>query len=61
MRSAAQVNIPSVKGERYMGPLCLHYWSSESDVVHTTIVVLFLSLGVKVHAGSLVIMWMTLR
>jgi hypothetical protein len=30
----------------------LHHWAGESDVVHTAIVVLFLSLGVEVHAGS---------
>jgi hypothetical protein len=51
MWSAAQVDIPGVEGERYMGPLRLHHWASESDVVHTSIVVLFLSLGVEVHAG----------
>jgi hypothetical protein len=50
--SAAQGDIPGVEGERYMGPLRLHHWASESDVVHTSIVVLFLSLGVEVHAGS---------
>jgi hypothetical protein len=52
MWSAVQVDIPGVEGERYMGPLRLHHWASESDMVHTSIVVLFLSLGVEVHAGS---------
>jgi hypothetical protein len=45
--SAAQVDIPGVEGERYMGTLRLHHWASESDLVHTLIVVLFLSLGVR--------------
>jgi hypothetical protein len=52
MWSAVQVDILGVEGERYMRPLRLHHWASESDVVHTSIVVLFLSLGVEVHAGS---------
>jgi hypothetical protein len=52
MQCVAQVNISSVKSERYMGPLRLHYWAGESDVVNTAIVVLFLSLGVEVNARS---------
>jgi hypothetical protein len=52
MWSVAQVDIPGVKSERYMGPLRLHHWAGESGKVHIGIVVLFLSLGVEVHAGS---------
>jgi hypothetical protein len=33
-----------------MGPLCLYHWASESDVVDTAVVILFLPLGV--YAGS---------
>jgi hypothetical protein len=50
VRSAAQVNVSGVEGERYMGPICLHYWASESDMVHTSVVVPFLPLCVEVHA-----------
>jgi hypothetical protein len=35
-----------------MGPLRLHHWSGESDVVDTAIVILFLSLSVEVYARS---------
>jgi hypothetical protein len=52
MWCAAQVNISGIESERYKGPLRLHHWAGESDVVNTAIVVLFLSLGVKVHARS---------
>jgi hypothetical protein len=48
--NAAQVNVPGIEGERYMGPLCLHHWVSEGDMVHTSIVVPFLPLCVEVHA-----------
>jgi hypothetical protein len=52
MWCTAQVNVPGIESERYMGPLCLHHWTGESDVVDTTIMILFLPLGVEVYAGS---------
>ena len=53
---AAQINVPDIKSERDVGPFCLYHWAGESDVVGTAVVVLFLSLGVEVYAGSPVIM-----
>jgi hypothetical protein len=48
----AQVDVPGIESDRYMGPLRLHHWTGESDVVDTPIVVLFLPLGIEVYTGS---------
>jgi hypothetical protein len=48
----AQINIPSIRSERYVGPLCLYHWAGESDVVDNVVVVLFLPLGVEVYTRS---------
>jgi hypothetical protein len=51
MRGAAQVNVSSIKGEQDMGPLCLHCWASESDMVHASVVVPFLPFCFEVNVG----------
>jgi hypothetical protein len=51
VRGAAQINVSGVEGEWYMRPPCLYHWASEGDMVHTSIVVPFLPLRFKVHAG----------
>jgi hypothetical protein len=51
VRCAAQVDISSIEGQRHMGPLRLHGWASDDDVVDTSVVVPLLSLHVEVDAG----------
>jgi hypothetical protein len=48
---AVQVDISSVEGQRHMGPLRLHDWAGDGDVVDTSVVVPLLSLHVEVDAG----------
>jgi hypothetical protein len=48
---AAQVDISGAEGQQHVGPLRLHDWTSDGDVVHTSVVVPLLSLRVKVDAG----------
>jgi hypothetical protein len=53
---ATQVDISGVEGQRHVGPLRLHDWAGDGDVVDTSIVVPLLSLRVEVDAGPPVIM-----
>ena len=46
-----QVDISGVEGQRHMGPLRLHDWASDRDVVDASVVVPLLSLRVEVDAG----------
>jgi hypothetical protein len=48
---AAQVDVSCVEGYRYVGPLCLHDWASDGDVVDATVVAPLLPLCVEVSAG----------
>jgi hypothetical protein len=48
---AVQVNISSVEGQRHMGPLRLHDWAGDGDVVDASVVVPLLSLHIEVDAG----------
>jgi hypothetical protein len=48
---AAQVNISGVEGQRHVGPLRLHDWAGDGDVVDASVVVPLLSLRVEVDAG----------
>jgi hypothetical protein len=48
---AAQVDISSVEGQRHVGPLRLHDWAGDDDVVDASLVVPLLSLRVEVDAG----------
>jgi hypothetical protein len=50
---AAQVDVSGVVGQWHMGPLCLHVWTGDSDVVDAAVVVPLLSLRVEVDAGPL--------
>jgi hypothetical protein len=52
----AQVDISGVEGQRHVGPLRLHDWAGDGDVVDTSVVVPLLSLCVEVDAGPPVIM-----
>jgi hypothetical protein len=47
----AQVDVSGVEGQWYMGPLCLHDWTGDGDVVDAAVVVPLLSLRVEVDAG----------
>jgi hypothetical protein len=47
----AQVDISGVEGQRHVGPLRLHDWAGDVDVVDATVVVSLLSLRVEVDAG----------
>jgi hypothetical protein len=40
-----------VEGQQHVGPLCLHDWAGDGDVVDTLVVVPLLSLRVEVDAG----------
>jgi hypothetical protein len=40
-----------VEGQWHMGPLCLHDWTGDGDVVDAAVVVPLLSLRVEVDAG----------
>jgi hypothetical protein len=51
VRCATQVDISSVEGQRHVGPLCLHDWAGDGDVVDASVVVPLLSLRVEVDAG----------
>jgi hypothetical protein len=51
VRCAAQVDVSGVEGQRHVGPLCLHDWAGDGDVVDASVVVPLLSLRVKVDAG----------
>jgi hypothetical protein len=51
MGCAAQINISGVEGQRHMGPLRLHDWVGDGDVVDASVVVPLLSLRVEVDAG----------
>ena len=51
VRCAAQVDVSGVKGQWHVGPLCLHDWTGDSDVVDAAVVVPLLSLCVEVDAG----------
>jgi hypothetical protein len=53
---AAQVNISGVEGQRHMGPLRLHDWAGDGDMVDALVVVPLLLLHVEVDAGPPVIM-----
>jgi hypothetical protein len=48
---AAQVDISGVERQWHMGPLCLHDWTGDGDVVDAAIVIPLLSLRVEVDAG----------
>jgi hypothetical protein len=48
---AAQVDISGVEGQRHVGPLRLHDWADDGDVVDASVVVPLLSLHVEVDAG----------
>jgi hypothetical protein len=48
---AAQVDASGVEGQWHVGPLCLHDWTGDSDVVDAAVVVPLLSLRVEVDAG----------
>jgi hypothetical protein len=48
---AAQVDVSGVEGQRHMGPLRLHDWAGDGDVVDATVVVPLLPLCVEVGAG----------
>jgi hypothetical protein len=48
---AAQVDVSGVEGQWHMGPLCLHDWTSDGDVIDAAVVVPLLSLCVEVGAG----------
>jgi hypothetical protein len=48
---AAQVDIFGVEGQRHVGPLRLHDWAGDDDVVVASVVVPLLSLRVEVDAG----------
>jgi hypothetical protein len=56
VRCAAQVDVSGVEGQRHVGPLCLHDWAGDGDVVDASVVVPLLSFRVKVDAGPPVIM-----
>jgi hypothetical protein len=47
----AQVDVSGVEGQWHMGPLCLHDWTGDGDMVDAAVVVSLLSLRVKVDAG----------
>jgi hypothetical protein len=51
MGCAAQVDISGVEGQRHVGPLRLHDWAGDGDVVDALVVVPLLSLRVEVDAG----------
>jgi hypothetical protein len=46
---ATQVDISGVEGQRHVGPLCLHEWAGDGDVVDASVVVPLLLL--RVDAG----------
>jgi hypothetical protein len=48
---AAQVDVSGVEGQWHMGPLCLHDWTCDGDVVDVAVVVPLLSFCVEVDAG----------
>jgi hypothetical protein len=48
---AAQVDISGVEGQRHVGPLRLHDWAGDGDMVDAAVVVHLLSLRVEVDAG----------
>jgi hypothetical protein len=48
---ATQVDISGIEGQRHVGPLRLHNWAGDSDVVDASVVVPLLSLHVEVDAG----------
>jgi hypothetical protein len=56
VRYAAQVDISGIEGQRHVGPLRLHNWAGDGDVVDASVVVPLLSLRVEVDARPLVIM-----
>jgi hypothetical protein len=51
VRCIAQVDISSIEGQRHVGPLRLHDWAGDGDVVDASVVVPLLSLRVEVNAG----------
>jgi hypothetical protein len=51
MWGAAQVDISGIKGQQHVGPLCLHDWAGDDDVVDASVVVPLLSLHIEVDAG----------
>jgi hypothetical protein len=53
---ATQVDVSGVEGKRHMGPLRLHDWAGDGDMVDAAVVVPLLSLYVEVGAGSPLIM-----
>jgi hypothetical protein len=48
---ATQVDVSGVEGQWHMGPLCLHDWTSDGDMVNAAVVVPLLSFCVEVSAG----------
>jgi hypothetical protein len=48
---AVQVDVSGVEGQWHMGPLCLHDWTGDGDLVDAVVVVSLLSLRVEVDAG----------
>jgi hypothetical protein len=50
---AAQVDISGIEGQRHVGPLHLHDWTGDGDVVDASVVVPLLSLRFEVDAGPL--------
>jgi hypothetical protein len=48
---AAQIDVAGVEGQWHMGPLRLHDWTSDGDVVNAAVMVPLLSLRVEVDVG----------
>jgi hypothetical protein len=53
---ATQIDVSGVEGQWHMGPLRLHDWTGDGDVVDVAVMVPLLSLRVEVDAGPPVIM-----
>ena len=49
---AAQIDVSGVEGQWHMGPLCLHDWTGDGDMVDAAVMVPLLSLRIEVDAGS---------
>jgi hypothetical protein len=48
---ATQIDVSGVEGQWHVGPLCLHDWAGDGDVVDAAVMVPLLPLCVEVDAG----------